>query len=792
MMAARGYSWIDKTAAVEELLQTSAAVCLCGMPGMGKKTLVRMLLQKHSEVNAVILSVKDLMSVSVGERKGKACTWYLVRKFTQDDCLDLEEKLWEFFRTMPREDKVFFAVDGTIPQEILSFVWNGLISPVYPEALWFTEAETYRYLKEKNSILNGEEVWRFTHGWPGCIALLVKVQKQQQERWSLEELCSRYEMHSFIQTRILNILSEEERKMLEKRAPFPRINTELLELLWGEVQSGTEESLLMKGLMVYSSREKSWQVLPVIRRCLHPEVDLELGMKAVRWYEEKGFLYDALECCRNLRSREEYKQCLIRNYDRVAFLNFEGFYDFSESAEQRPELFFLEWMKDFFRQNISAMDRGQKKARSLWRKCSPQDKNKQIWKEVFFNIAYLNPNVTLKKWMEMLEKLVKPGEGIRIYDMQGESVSCLSGLRDLSGLFFENKKNVEYYRKVWKSRLSEENYKGYKLAAVEYAFLIDKIKTVNQEVQDVLEDITDNDPWQLRIGQLYILYLFAEGPEGKIYLQDYINELAEKLQKEESGICQYNAMALYHLAKARWGEKEDIIKWLRNTGGDIANKAGKTFFHLMAQIKIHLYLSDYAQADRILNVLIPYFRRNNIWKYKAETLFQKAMVEKEKGRDGNALRYAAESFQTADPYRYVKIYTGYGKKGLELLELYGKWLREQDQNLTNRKKQYKYGSVLRMPYVDWIDYIIRKAKKNSRNYPEHKIKGREFVQTEKLTTTEHMVLQYLERGYTNAEISTELNVKLATVKTHVYNIYKKLGVSNRVQAVQKGKEEGIL
>lgn len=791
-MTGKGHIWIDKTAAVEELLQTSAAVCLCGMPGMGKKTLIRMLLQKHPEVNTVILSVKDLMPVSVEKRGGKVCTWYLVRKLEQNDCPDLEATLWDFFRMMPREDKVFFAVDGTIPQEMLVFVWNGLVSPVYPEALWFTEVETYRYLKEKNSILNGEEVWRFTHGWPGCIALLVKVQKQQQEKWSLEELCSRYEMLSFIQTKILNILSGEERKMLEKRALFPRINTELLELLWGEVQSGTEESLLMKGLMVYSSREKSWQVLPVIRRCLHPKVDLELGMQAVRWYEEKGFIYEALECCRNLRSREEYKQCLIRNYNRVAFLNFEGFYDFSESAEQEPELFFLDWMKDFFRQNISAMDRGQKKARSLWRKCPPQDKKKQIWKEVFLNIAYLNPNVTLKKWMEMLEELVEPGEGIKIYDMQGESVSCLSGLRDLSGLFFENKNNVEYYRKVWKSRLAEENYKGYKLAAVEYAFLIDKIKTVNQEVQDVLEDITDNDPWQLRIGQLYILYLFAEGADGKIYLQDYINELAETLQKEEPGICQYNATALYYLAKAKWGEKEDIIKWLRNTGGDIANKEGKTFFHLMAQVKIHLYLSDYSHADRILNVLIPYFRRNNIWKYKAETLFQKAIVEKEKGRDGNALRYAAESFQTADLYRYVKIYTGYGKKGLELLELYGKWLREQDQNLTNRKKRYKYGSVLRMPYVDWIDYIIRKAKKNSKKYSEHKIKDREFVHTEKLTTTEHMVLQYLERGYTNAEIATELNIKLATVKTHVYNIYKKLGVANRVQAVQKGKEEGIL
>ena len=41
-------------------------------------------------------------------------------------------------------------------------------------------------------------------------------------------------------------------------------------------------------------------------------------------------------------------------------------------------------------------------------------------------------------------------------------------------------------------------------------------------------------------------------------------------------------------------------------------------------------------------------------------------------------------------------------------------------------------------------------------------------------------------------VSKEMNIKLPTVKTHIYNIYKKLGVSTRLQAVQKGKEEGIL
>ena len=37
-----------------------------------------------------------------------------------------------------------------------------------------------------------------------------------------------------------------------------------------------------------------------------------------------------------------------------------------------------------------------------------------------------------------------------------------------------------------------------------------------------------------------------------------------------------------------------------------------------------------------------------------------------------------------------------------------------------------------------------------------------------------------------------MNIKLPTVKSHIYNIYKKLGVTTRVQAVQKAKDSGLL
>lgn len=51
-----------------------------------------------------------------------------------------------------------------------------------------------------------------------------------------------------------------------------------------------------------------------------------------------------------------------------------------------------------------------------------------------------------------------------------------------------------------------------------------------------------------------------------------------------------------------------------------------------------------------------------------------------------------------------------------------------------------------------------------------------------LTQRESEVLAQLAVGVTNGEISDQLCISPHTVKTHLYNIYKKLNVSNRLQA----------
>ena len=78
---------------------------------------------------------------------------------------------------------------------------------------------------------------------------------------------------------------------------------------------------------------------------------------------------------------------------------------------------------------------------------------------------------------------------------------------------------------------------------------------------------------------------------------------------------------------------------------------------MAAQVKIHLYLENYTQAEKALKILIPFFQGNHIWKYRAESLFQMAMVEKARGREAESLRWTAEAIQAAEPWRYVRIFT---------------------------------------------------------------------------------------------------------------------------------------
>ena len=63
---------------------------------------------------------------------------------------------------------------------------------------------------------------------------------------------------------------------------------------------------------------------------------------------------------------------------------------------------------------------------------------------------------------------------------------------------------------------------------------------------------------------------------------------------------------------------------------------------------------------------------------------------------------------------------------------------------------------------------------------------------EPLSPREVEVLGLIAQGKTNKEISAALFVSPGTVKAHTSNIYRKLDVTNRTEAVARARELDIL
>jgi len=61
-----------------------------------------------------------------------------------------------------------------------------------------------------------------------------------------------------------------------------------------------------------------------------------------------------------------------------------------------------------------------------------------------------------------------------------------------------------------------------------------------------------------------------------------------------------------------------------------------------------------------------------------------------------------------------------------------------------------------------------------------------------LSEREYSVLRLVSEGLSNQEIARSLVVTVSTVKTHLNNIYAKLQVHTRLQAVTKAYDLGLL
>ena len=61
-----------------------------------------------------------------------------------------------------------------------------------------------------------------------------------------------------------------------------------------------------------------------------------------------------------------------------------------------------------------------------------------------------------------------------------------------------------------------------------------------------------------------------------------------------------------------------------------------------------------------------------------------------------------------------------------------------------------------------------------------------------LTTRELSLLKFLAKGLSNKQIASEMDISQRTVKSHLVDIFLKLNISSRIEAVIVGLRNGFL
>ena len=214
-----------------------------------------------------------------------------------------------------------------------------------------------------------------------------------------------------------------------------------------------------------------------------------------------------------------------------------------------------------------------------------------------------------------------------------------------------------------------------------------------------------------------------------------------------------------------------ILAFIRQ--GNLAAAAGLAEKHKLpiSSVRVHLARGDASAALVELEPLRQQMEAKGWQDERLKIMVLQAVALDLHGEKEKAVQLLSEALALAEPGGFIRIFVDEGPPMAGLLH-----------EAANRGTAAHY-----------IRHLLAAFPGNG---PKQAVSSRtqapvsELV--EPLSEREIEVLRLIAEGLTNSEIASRLYLSLNTVKVHTRNVYGKLGVNNRTQAVVRGTALGIL
>lgn len=160
-----------------------------------------------------------------------------------------------------------------------------------------------------------------------------------------------------------------------------------------------------------------------------------------------------------------------------------------------------------------------------------------------------------------------------------------------------------------------------------------------------------------------------------------------------------------------------------------------------------------------------------------QTLLMRAQLQVAKGNQEAGLSDVSRALELACPQGFISIFV---EEGMDLVNLFS--------TLSKRKLP----GTIKTTYVESILAAFPGLTKRVLPKPLPSDRYDDLAPIDPLTPRELEVLNHIARGDSNQVIAEQLFITLSAVKKHTGNIYAKLNVNSRTQAVVRGRQLGLL
>jgi LuxR family transcriptional regulator, maltose regulon positive regulatory protein len=191
--------------------------------------------------------------------------------------------------------------------------------------------------------------------------------------------------------------------------------------------------------------------------------------------------------------------------------------------------------------------------------------------------------------------------------------------------------------------------------------------------------------------------------------------------------------------------------------------------------RLHIAREDHDEAlqllDRVREMAEAADRRGSV----VEILTLQALALRAKDEKSRAMDVMGQALALAEPEGYIRTFVDEGPPMAELLS-----------EVLEAQQRGRLDSPRRIP-AHYLRKLLAVLERDASGgaLPAARL-------PEPLSERELEVLQLIAAGNTNRRIATELFVSVGTVKTHLNNLYRKLDVHSRTQALARARELNLL